>query len=77
MNGTVTMVLAIIGMMAIAVVAWQLVQRQEANDPELEKKLKADDERAQKSLRDQAAARGAAAGAAPGAKPSMKPPPKE
>lgn len=73
MNGTVTMVLAIIGMMAIAVVAWQLVQRQEANDPELEKKLKADDERAQKSLRDQAAARGAA----PGAKASMKPPLKE
>ncbi len=45
-EGIVTLVLAIVGMVAVAIVAWRAVQKQERNDPEFEAKLRADDERA-------------------------------
>ena len=48
MTNIVTMVVAIIGMIAVAFVVWKAVQRQEAGDTTLEAKLKADDERAAK-----------------------------
>ena len=47
----VTMVAALVGMLAIAYVAWKAVQRQEKGDAELAAKLKADDERAAAGLR--------------------------
>ena len=40
------MLFAAVAMIVIGFVAWRLVQRQEANDPEFEEKLRADDERA-------------------------------
>jgi hypothetical protein len=46
-----TMVAALVGMLAIAYVAWKAVQRQEKGDAELAAKLKADDERAAAGLR--------------------------
>jgi hypothetical protein len=45
-EGIVTLVLAIVGMVAVAIVAWRVVQKQERDDPEFEAKLRADDERA-------------------------------
>jgi uncharacterized protein HemX len=57
MNGALTMVVAIVGMVAAGVVAWNLVQRQEAGDADLEKKLKADDERAAAGRRAEAQSR--------------------
>lgn len=45
-EGIVTLVLAVVGMVAVAIVAWRAVQKQERNDPEFEAKLRADDERA-------------------------------
>jgi hypothetical protein len=56
-EGIVTMLLAIAGMVAIAVVAWRAVQRQERDDPAFEAKLKADDERAAAGLQADAQAR--------------------
>jgi hypothetical protein len=46
-----TMAAALVGMLAIAYVAWKAVQRQEKGDAELAAKLKADDERAAAGLR--------------------------
>ena len=46
-----TMAAALVGMLAIAFVAWKAVQRQEKGDAELAAKLKADDERAAAGLR--------------------------
>ena len=57
-EGIVTLLLAIAGMVAIAVVAWRAVQKQERDDPAFEAKLKADDERAAAGL--QADAKGRA-----------------
>lgn len=45
-EGIVTLVLAIVGMVAVAIAAWRAVQKQERDDPEFEAKLRADDERA-------------------------------
>lgn len=42
------MIGAIVGMVAVAFIAWKAVQRQESGDSALEAKLKADDERAAK-----------------------------
>ena len=39
---------AIGGMALVAYIAWKLVNKQEANDPEFKKKLDEDDERASK-----------------------------
>ncbi len=39
---------AIAGMALVAYIAWKLVNKQEANDPEFRKKLDQDDERASK-----------------------------
>jgi hypothetical protein len=47
------MAVAIAGMLAVAFVAWKLVQRQERGDEELEAKLKADDERAERGRREE------------------------
>ena len=41
-------VAAIIGMTVVAYIAWKVVNRQERNDPEFQRKLDADDERAAK-----------------------------
>ena len=49
----VTMAVAIAGMIAVAFFAWRLVQRQERGDAELEAKLKADDERAERGRREE------------------------
>ena len=51
--GAVTMIAAVIGMAAIAYVAWKAVNRQEQGDEEFQAKLKADDERAQQGLREE------------------------
>lgn len=48
-----TMAAALVGMLAIAYVAWKAVQRQERGDAELAAKLKADDERAAAGLREE------------------------
>lgn len=48
-----TMAVAIAGMLAVAFVAWKLVQRQERGDEELEAKLRADDERAERGRREE------------------------
>lgn len=44
-------VLTIAGMIAIGVVAWKVVQRQESKDPEFRRTLDADDERAMRNLK--------------------------
>lgn len=43
--------LTIAGMIAIGVVAWKVVQRQESKDPEFRRTLDADDERAMRNLK--------------------------
>lgn len=50
-GGAFTMAAAIVGMLAVAFLAWKVVQRQERGDAELESKLRADDERAARGLR--------------------------
>lgn len=47
-SSALTMIGAIVGMVAVAFIAWKAVQRQESGDSALEAKLKADDERAAK-----------------------------
>ena len=49
----VTLAVAIVGMIGVAFAAWKLVQRQERGDAELEAKLKADDERAERGRREE------------------------
>ena len=51
--GAVTMIGAVVGMAAIAYVAWKAVNRQEQGDEEFQAKLKADDERAKRGLREE------------------------
>lgn len=50
-GGALLMAAAIVGMLAVAFLAWKAVQRQERGDAELESKLRADDERAARGLR--------------------------
>jgi len=52
-SNVVTMLVAIMGMIAVAFFAWKAVQRQESGDSALEAKLKADDERAAKGRREE------------------------
>ena len=52
-SNVVTMLIAIMGMIAVAFFAWKAVQRQESGDSALEAKLKADDERAAKGRREE------------------------
>ncbi|MEI6474958.1 MAG: hypothetical protein WCO75_06160 [Planctomycetota bacterium] len=52
-SNVVTMLVAIMGMIAVAFFAWKAVQRQESGDTALEAKLKADDERAAKGRREE------------------------
>jgi hypothetical protein len=52
-SSVVTMLVAIMGMIAVAFFAWKAVQRQESGDSALEAKLKADDERAAKGRREE------------------------
>ncbi len=60
---------AIVGMGAVAYIAWRLVNRQEAKDTEFQKKLDADDERASKGRF------GAAAQFGKQSPPQQQPPP--
>jgi cytochrome c-type biogenesis protein CcmH/NrfF len=43
--------LTLAGMVAIGVIAWKVVQRQESKDPEFRRTLDADDERAMRNLK--------------------------
>ena len=52
-SNVVTMLVAIMGMIAVAFFAWKAVQRQESGDSALEATLKADDERAAKGRREE------------------------
>ena len=52
-SNVVTMLVVIMGMIAVAFFAWKAVQRQESGDSALEAKLKADDERAAKGRREE------------------------
>ncbi len=52
-SNVVTMLVAIMGMIAVAFFAWKAVQRQESGDSALEAKLKADDERAAQGRREE------------------------
>ena len=52
-SNVVTMLVAIMGMIAVAFFAWKAVQRQESGDSALDAKLKADDERAAKGRREE------------------------
>ncbi len=52
-SNVVTMLVAIMGMIAVAFFAWKAVQHQESGDTALEAKLKADDERAAKGRREE------------------------
>ena len=52
-SNVVTMLVAIMGMIAVAFFAWKAVQRQESGDSALEAKLKADDVRAAKGRREE------------------------
>ena len=46
-------VVTVAGMLAVAYVAWKVVNRSEAGDAAFQAKLKADDERAKRGLREQ------------------------
>lgn len=48
MTDPLNIILALVGMAAIAFIAWKLVGRQESGDPKFRAKLDADDERARK-----------------------------
>ena len=50
-GGWPLLVFAIVTMPIVAILAWKLVQRQERGDSELEARLKADDERAERGRR--------------------------
>lgn len=50
-GGWPLLVFAIVTMPIVALLAWKLVQRQERGDAELEAKLKADEERAERGRR--------------------------
>lgn len=50
-GGWPLMAFAVVTMLLVAALAWKLVQRQERGDAELEAKLKADDERAERGRR--------------------------
>ena len=52
-SNVVTMLVAIMGMIAVAFFAWKAVQRQESGARALEAKLKADAERAAKGRREE------------------------
>jgi len=52
-SNALTMIGVIVGMVAVAFIAWKAVQRQESGDSALEAKLKADDERAAKGRREE------------------------
>lgn len=51
--GAATMAAAIVGMLVVAFLAWKAVQRQERGDAALEAKLRTDDERAARGLREE------------------------
>jgi type II secretory pathway pseudopilin PulG len=53
MGDALLLAVTILGMLATALAAWKLVQRQERGDAELEARLKADDERAARGRREE------------------------
>jgi hypothetical protein len=52
--GALSMIAAVAGMLAVAYAAWKVVNRREQADPDLQARLREDDERARRGLREEA-----------------------